>query len=63
MEFSRPSCRISGTMYGKRILEYMDSMEFLDRQNGLVCKIEFAGKGGLFSKAKHPSDFFIGSIT
>jgi hypothetical protein len=62
IEFSRPQCRISGLMYGKRILEWTDGMAFLDRTNQLSVKIEFADRGGIFAKAKQPSDFFSGEI-
>jgi hypothetical protein len=50
-------------MYGKRVLEWTDGMEFLDRVNSVTAKITFADRGGLFTKAKQPSDFFNGSIS
>ena len=30
IEFSRPVCRISGLLYGERVLEWTESMEFID---------------------------------
>jgi hypothetical protein len=63
IEFVRPTCRIGGLIYGKRVLEWTKSMTFEDRGNGLLCEIKFEDRGTLFSRGKMPSDFFAGAIT
>jgi hypothetical protein len=60
--FARPPGRISGLLWGERILEFINEIPFTDKKNGLECTIKFAGKGGLFSRASQASDFLAGEI-
>ena len=62
VEFNRPVCKIGGLIYGKRIMEWQNAMEFWDAGNDLYCKIEFSSRGSLLSRNKMPSDFFHGIV-
>ncbi|EGR33546.1 PH domain protein [Ichthyophthirius multifiliis] len=60
--FSYPPCKITGLLYGTRVLEWFDQMVFRDEKNDLECILSFEQPGGYFYKAQNPTDFFIGQI-
>lgn len=57
-----PPLRINGLIFGSRIIEWHEQITFTDKKNDLVCNVEFYKDPGLFSRSKHPSDHFEGTI-
>ena len=56
--FELPPCKVSGLIYGKRIIEWQEAMVFHDKKNKITGNIKFDESGSLFSKRQHPSDYF-----
>lgn len=63
-----PVVEVKGGLFGKRILNFVDSIKITDKTNKIYGQIRFkAGEKsfseGLFKKSKERSDFFKGFIT
>ncbi|KAL4469803.1 hypothetical protein ABPG72_022123 [Tetrahymena utriculariae] len=57
-----PPCKITGLLYGTRVLEFYETMTFVDQKNDLECIISFAEGASFFSRAEFPTDYFTGTI-
>ena len=53
-----PPLRISGLLFGSRIIEWHGSIEFKYEKHDLMAKIDFYEGAGFFSRNEHPSDHF-----
>ena len=53
-----PQCKISGLLYGTRVLEQSETMIFEDKKNDIWCQLTFSEGGGFFSKSDFPTDYF-----
>jgi|LauGreDrversion4_2_1035121.scaffolds.fasta_scaffold288987_1 hypothetical protein len=42
IEFEFPFLKMGGVLYGKRVLQWIDSLEFNDKKNGLTARMEFS---------------------
>lgn len=58
IKFSLPPIKISGLLWGRRIIEWYGAIEFKDEKNDLYCKLKFYEPDGYFSKRMHSSDYF-----
>eukprot|EP01017_Pseudomicrothorax_dubius_P046364 TRINITY_DN8156_c0_g1_i4.p1 TRINITY_DN8156_c0_g1~~TRINITY_DN8156_c0_g1_i4.p1 ORF type:complete len:199 (+),score=51.57 TRINITY_DN8156_c0_g1_i4:64-660(+) len=59
--FNCPSVRISGFLYGDRIIELFGDIHFEDKKNDLGLKLTFTERG-FFGFGDHDSDYFTGDI-
>jgi len=62
IEFNRPVVCVSGLLYGERVVEWTDTMEFIDNENQLYCQLKFAERSFWRSSNDLPSDFFSGEL-
>ncbi|RHZ26216.1 hypothetical protein DYB37_002564 [Aphanomyces astaci] len=64
VELALPSMRVSGLLWGDRVLDLVGSITFRDEANDLVCdlKLNFDEHKGLFASNKAPTDCFRGTI-
>lgn len=53
-----PPIKISGLLFGKRVIELYENITFRDEKNDFVCKLQFYEGGGIFRTRLHPSDYF-----
>lgn len=53
-----PPIKISGLLFGTRVIELYENITFQDEKNGYTCKLQFYEGGGLFQTRLHPSDYF-----
>ena len=56
--FNLPPVRLSGLLYGARLVEWHGTMQFKDETRDLMGKLTFYENNNLFSKNLHPSDYF-----
>ncbi len=56
--FMLPPIKISGLLFGTRIIELYENITFRDEKNDLICKLQFYEGGGFFQSRLHPSDYF-----
>ncbi len=56
IEYDLPPCRISGLLFGARVIEWFGSITFTNKKKDLMAKLNFYERG-LFSK-QHTSDYF-----
>jgi hypothetical protein len=54
-----PPCKISGLLFGKRIIQFYGDVKYEDPKNNLVAEFHFCEKKGFFRKRKMPSDYFL----
>ncbi|CAD8169140.1 unnamed protein product [Paramecium octaurelia] len=61
--FSMPPAKVSGLIYGARLLEWYGSIKFVDQKNDMVCDIKFSeGAGMLIGRNQKPTDYFEGTL-
>ncbi|CAK93395.1 unnamed protein product (macronuclear) [Paramecium tetraurelia] len=61
--FSMPPVKVSGLIYGARLLEWYGSIKFVDQKNNIVCDIKFSeGAGMLIGRSQKPTDYFEGTL-
>ena len=56
--YELPPIRISGLLFGKRVIELYENIIFKDEKNDMICKLQFYEGGGIFRARLHPSDYF-----
>eukprot|EP00923_Selenidium_pygospionis_P011115 GHVN01019321.1.p1 GENE.GHVN01019321.1~~GHVN01019321.1.p1 ORF type:complete len:1149 (-),score=124.97 GHVN01019321.1:1376-4822(-) len=63
VEWNLPTAKVSGLIWGQRIFEWVDKIEFKDISNGLRCVLDMCRDTRPFlGPAKGPSDSFRGTI-
>ncbi|ETW01036.1 hypothetical protein H310_06667 [Aphanomyces invadans] len=64
IELNLPSLRVSGLLWGDRVLDLVGTIHFQDKANGLACdlKLNFDEHKSMFSSSKLPTDHFRGTI-
>eukprot|EP01017_Pseudomicrothorax_dubius_P034450 TRINITY_DN4722_c0_g1_i1.p1 TRINITY_DN4722_c0_g1~~TRINITY_DN4722_c0_g1_i1.p1 ORF type:complete len:695 (+),score=157.69 TRINITY_DN4722_c0_g1_i1:65-2149(+) len=63
IKFNCPNVRLSGFLYGDRIIQPFGDISFEDKKNDICLKLTFYEGSGFFSQNLHPSDYFEGNIT
>lgn len=54
-----PPARVSGLLFGARVLEWYNTVIFKDIKNNLLCEIKFSeGAGMLIGRSAKPTDYF-----
>jgi hypothetical protein len=53
---------ITGLMYGRRVIDWEGTMNFLDENNGLSATIAFTPPPKFFQKFKEATDIFRGEL-
>lgn len=56
--YNMPHMRLSGMLWGKRIVEWLESLTFTDEKNNLYGSIRFYKNESLLGKNERPSDYF-----
>eukprot|EP00922_Rhytidocystis_sp_ex-Travisia-forbesii_P063674 GHVS01094692.1.p1 GENE.GHVS01094692.1~~GHVS01094692.1.p1 ORF type:complete len:458 (-),score=88.58 GHVS01094692.1:16-1221(-) len=51
IEWTMPAIKISGLIWGHRLYEWIDNMEFVDKQNNLSCTLQLAASAATSSAA------------
>lgn len=57
IEFNLPPVRLSGFLWGARLIEWVDNLNFVDKTNGISGVIKFYKNESMFGKDEHPSDY------
>jgi hypothetical protein len=50
IEFEYPRCDVSGFLFGKRLIQWTETMTFYDEKNGLEGYFEFPKEAGYFGR-------------
>ena len=58
VKFILPPFKLSGLLFGSRIIEFQTNIVFTDEKNDLEARIDFYENPSLFSKNLHPTDHF-----
>ena len=58
VHFILPPFKLSGLLFGARIIEFQTQVVFTDEKNDLEAKLTFYENASMFSKNLHPSDHF-----
>lgn len=56
--FCLPPFKLSGLLFGARIIEFQGDIVFTDKKNNLEAKLTFYENTSMFSKNLHPTDHF-----
>ncbi|KAF0684760.1 Aste57867_23275 [Aphanomyces stellatus] len=64
IEFTLPSLRMSGMLWGERVMEVFGTISFHDKTHGLACDLRLNPDEhkGLFASNKAPTDYFRGTL-
>ncbi|CAK4243512.1 unnamed protein product [Aphanomyces euteiches] len=64
VEFTLPSVRMSGLLWGERIIELAGTILFQDKANDISCELRLNPDEhkGMFASNKAPTDYFRGSL-
>jgi hypothetical protein len=62
IEFYFPIMNINGMMYGKRIIEWEGTINFIDNKNNIRANLSFTPSPKFYQKFKEPNDILRGEI-
>lgn len=63
IEYEVPFMKLSGLLFGKRVLQFIGNVIFMDTKNRIEANLDFAKEAGMFRKQMVPLDHFSGTLT
>lgn len=63
IEFELPTMKLTGLLFGKRVIQFVGNILFMDTINKIETNVDFAKEAGMFRKQMVPVDCFSGTLS